>query len=140
MPAIKVFSHFTLRLSASSKRRGFDKGVHYVSDEELGHYFTQAMIRAGKAQECSESLLPPDVPAQVKADQETVEGYIPTREEYETMDLGLLKEIADSCGITFAGNIGKAKLIERIMAGLEEFQGCPVVKINGEWVIRDKEQ
>lgn len=141
MPAIKVFSPFSFKLSVSSKRRSFVKGIHYVSEQEITHGFMQAVIREGRAQECSESLLPADVLAQVKAGEKSVvEGYIPTREEYEAMDIGFLKEAADACGISFAANIGKAKLIDKIMAGLEDYQGCPVVKINGEWVIKDKEQ
>lgn len=140
MPAIKVFSVF--HLQAAGKSRMFGKGIHYVTEDELYHPFTQGMIKTGKAQECAESLLPQDVLAKVKPGkkEDAEEGVIPTREDWEAMDMEFLRASAEACGIVFAANIGKAKLIDRLMAGLEEYQGCPVVFVDGEWVIKDKEE
>lgn len=49
MPIIKVIKPFGLRLSSDKERQDFGVGEHFLSDEELRHWFVQACIKEGRA-------------------------------------------------------------------------------------------
>lgn len=49
MPAIKVDQPFSLRVNSKSQVREFGRGIHKISEAELGHWFMQGCLKEGRA-------------------------------------------------------------------------------------------